>query len=96
VVDDVLYRPTQNHSRTYGGSVVINKIKKLTADSYEDEQAFEVHPRRPYNRGLHNISIRGNLIVVDGMMRKFRFATIAKKIDIKLKTLLAKPVMSKV
>jgi hypothetical protein len=40
--------------------------------------------------------MRGNLIVVDGMMRKFRFATIAKKIDIKLKTLLAKPVMSKV
>lgn len=96
VVDGVLYRPTQNHSRTYGGSIVINKIKTLSPEKYEDEQVFEIHPRRPYNRGLHNISIRENLIVVDGMMRKFKFATIAKKIDIKLKAMLSKPAMSKV
>ncbi|MBB2148469.1 glucosamine inositolphosphorylceramide transferase family protein [Pedobacter gandavensis] len=70
MVDDVLYRPTQNLELRYGGSIIINKITELTADTFKSEQDFELLPEAPYLQGMHNISFGKDVIVVDGKRRR--------------------------
>lgn len=70
-VDGVLYRPVQNCALRYGGSLIINKITRLTEEEYESEFCFEVLPSEPYTRGLHNISFGNDLIVIDGKKSRF-------------------------
>lgn len=70
IVDDMLYRPTQNLEVRYGGSIVINKITELTPDTFKSEQDFELLPEAPYLLGMHNISFGKDFIVVDGKRRR--------------------------
>lgn len=52
-----LIRPAQNFCRTYGGSVVFNRIVTLTPDRFEEEEIGELQPFDPYYRdGLHTVS----------------------------------------
>ncbi len=70
IVDDSLYRPTQNLEVRYGGSIVINKITDLSSDTFKSEQDFELLPEAPYLLGMHNISFGKDFIVVDGKRRR--------------------------
>lgn len=70
VVDDLLYRPTQNLEVRYGGSIIINKITELSPDSFKSEQDFELLPEAPYLQGMHNISFSKDFIIVDGKRRR--------------------------
>ncbi|MEO8582595.1 MAG: hypothetical protein ABI415_02300 [Flavitalea sp.] len=69
IVNDTLYRPTQNSEISYGGSLIINKISVLTEDHFACEIDFELLPSAPYTLGLHNISFGKNIIVIDGKKR---------------------------
>jgi hypothetical protein len=62
-----LFRPAQDCSRTYGGRVVINRIKRLTPAEFEEEPvAFvEPEPQSPFPNGLHTLSAAGSVTVVD-------------------------------
>jgi len=74
-----LIRPSQDCSQTYGGSIVLNKINKLTPDEFEEEPIKLIKPNflDKFNKGIHTINFDDNFIFVDGKryrvyMKKFR------------------------
>jgi hypothetical protein len=70
-----LYRPAQNCSVTYGGSLIINKIKELSVENFIEEVEIQVTPNQlgRYPSGLHHISKLGeNFTLIDG--KKYYFA----------------------
>lgn len=69
VVNNTIYRPTQNPTNCYGGSIQINKILNLSETQYAAEPFFEILPDKEYNRGIHHISFTKDKIVVDGKRR---------------------------
>jgi hypothetical protein len=80
VVGNKLYRPTQNMEITYGGSVMINQITALSPDQFESEDLFEVKPKAPYDKGLHNISLLADTIVFDGKRSYFSPTVVFNKV----------------
>lgn len=84
VHDGVLYRPAQNSGKTYGGSLKIYRINRLTPDEYEEELVRQISPEghKPYTRGFHTLSAAGDLCVVDGK----RFLFVPERIFSVLKT----------
>ncbi len=67
-----LYRPAQDCSLTYGGSIVINKIVRLTPDEFSEEIVNRIAPVKgtPFDKGLHTISGVGPYTLIDG--KKYR------------------------
>lgn len=71
-----LYRPSQNCSQTYGGSIIINKITRLDEEEFKEIEETEIFPNQlcKYPDGLHHISSFGpNLTLVDGKKTVFLF-----------------------
>jgi hypothetical protein len=67
VHDGVLFRPAQDGSQTYGGSLVIHRVDKLTTTEYEEHPVRRLSPYGGrYARGLHTLSQAGDMTVVDG------------------------------
>jgi hypothetical protein len=62
-----LYRPTQNCTKTYGGSVIINRVDTLTRHSFEEHPVQEVlpPPASPYQDGIHTLSAFGDWTLID-------------------------------
>jgi len=81
-----MYRPTQNPSNCYGGSIQINKIKILTESHYQTEVIFEILPDKEYSKGIHHISFTADKIVVDGKRKVFEFTMPIKKMVRKIRT----------
>ena len=71
VVDGALYRPSQDCSQTYGGRVIVNRIRKLTPTAFVEEPAGIVNPKPdgPYRFGLHTLSRFGEYTLVDCKQR---------------------------
>jgi hypothetical protein len=64
--EGALYRPAQDCSNSYGQSVVINRIKRLTTDEFEEEEVTCVKPfQAPYLEGLHTLSSIDGLTLID-------------------------------
>lgn len=80
IANNVIYRPTQNPTNCYGGSLQINKILVLTESEYKTEPVFEILPDKFYNRGLHHISFSNDKIVVDGKREVIEFFMSIKKL----------------
>ena len=85
IENDILYRPAQDCSKTYGGSIAINKIIKLTTTEFEEETAGYINPVKNsiYNKGLHTISSAGNYTVIDA--KRFTFVWVSFCFHIKRK-----------
>ncbi len=68
VHENVLYRPAQDCSATYGGRVAINRVLRLTPGEYYEETVRFIEPVKgsPYDKGLHTLSAVGNVTLVDG------------------------------
>lgn len=68
-----LFRPAQNCSTTYGGSVVLNRIVELSEDRFAEERVteFRPDPEGPYPHGLHTLAAAGNVTVIDGKREVF-------------------------
>jgi hypothetical protein len=68
MVGDILYRPSQDSSRRYGGRVVVNRIESLTVDKYLERSVAVVAPPAgsPYPDGLHTLSGAGSNTLIDG------------------------------
>jgi len=67
--EGLLYRPSQNCERSYGSSIVMNKIMQLTTEKFAEIEEIEITPNQlgQYPLGLHNISSLGeNLTLIDG------------------------------
>ena len=72
--DGKLYRPSQNCSITYGGSVVLSEIIELTPDKFVEVALKEHFPiKGRYNKGLHTMSVAGNYTLIDGKRYIFNF-----------------------
>jgi len=64
--ENVLYRPTQDCSRTYGGAIRINRIDKLTETDFKESVAGVIRPpATSYDKGIHTISSAGGWCIVD-------------------------------
>lgn len=89
-LDGTPIRPAQNGSITYGGSIVLNRILRLTPTDFSEETLTEIFPSAGwhFNKGIHTISGSGSFTVVDAkrysfsaratvmkMMHKFHRAT---------------------
>ncbi|WP_419955800.1 hypothetical protein ACN6MT_10345 [Neobacillus niacini] len=63
-----LYRPAQDCSKTYGGRIVLNKIKTLTISEFEEESVSFVEPQSDslYPDGVHTLSSVGGVTLIDG------------------------------
>ena len=73
VVDGVLYRPAQDGSRSYGGSVTINRVVELTPTRFREELATIVEPDRasPFPDGLHTLCGVGDITLIDSKRSVF-------------------------
>jgi len=68
MVGDILYRPSQDSSRRYGGRVVVNRVDSLTLENYVEHSVAVVAPPAgsPYRHGLHTLSGAGSNTLIDG------------------------------
>jgi hypothetical protein len=65
--EGTLYRPAQDCSNSYGQNVVINRIRRLTTDEFEEEEVTCIKPfQAPYLEGLHTLSSTDGLTLIDG------------------------------
>lgn len=85
LVKGFMYRPTQNPSNCYGGSIQINKICILTESHYQTESVFEILADKNYSKGIHNISFTADKIVVDGKRKVFEITMPLKKLVRKIR-----------
>ncbi len=63
-----LIRPAQDCSRTYGGSVVLNRVLECTTTAYREERVATVlpDPAGRFPDGLHTFSVCGDFVLIDG------------------------------
>ena len=56
------YRPVQNRTRTYGGSMKVYRVEELTCENYREVEVDSWEPREtwPYADGLHHICRLGD------------------------------------
>jgi hypothetical protein len=74
IYNENLYRPSQNCVKSYGASVIINKIIRLDEEDFAEMEEKEILPNQcsQYPDGLHTISSLGkNLTLIDGKKTKF-------------------------
>jgi hypothetical protein len=78
-IDEKFYRPAQNSDGTYGKSIVINEILKLSTDIYEERKVSEIKATNfaKYSKGIHTLNFEGPFVVIDGK----RFFGFKKLID---------------
>jgi hypothetical protein len=80
VYDGQLYRPAQDCSGTYGGRIVLNRVKKLTTIDYEEEQTAFIEPNHNshYPDGVHTVCAAGPLTILDGKRLVFNRDALAR------------------
>jgi hypothetical protein len=63
-----LFRPAQDCRTHYGSGIIVNEIKTLTEDQFEETPVSEIRPAAGsrYGYGLHTISSAGEYTVIDG------------------------------
>ncbi len=73
ILDGYLFRPAQNSSRTYGGSIVINQVISMTPNEYIEQQVIELKPDDDwiFSSGLHTISGDEKITLIDAKRYKF-------------------------
>lgn len=67
IKDDVLYRPAQDSSFSYGDCIHVFKIVRLSDDEFEEAYSHTLSPAglNSYNRGLHTMSSVGDYTIID-------------------------------
>jgi hypothetical protein len=85
--NDHLIRPAQDCSKRYGGSLVFNRIVRLTPDEFAEEPVTRLEPDGggPYPAGLHTVSSAGGITVIDGARYVFRPAEMWRTLSRKLR-----------
>ena len=78
-VEEKIYRPAQNCEGTYGKSIVLNEVIKLSPELYEERKVGEIKASalEKYQNGLHTLNFEGPYVVIDGK----RFSGFKKLFD---------------
>lgn len=80
VVDGVLYRPSQDCSRSYGERIVVNRVDELDPLRFREEPVVSFAPASgPFRAGCHTVSALGPVTLIDG---KRRLVSFRKLIDL--------------
>ena len=68
VHEGVLYRPTQDCSKTYGWRIVIQRVRSLTPSEFVEEPVtvLEASPDSPFPLGRHTLTPVGEVVLIDG------------------------------
>jgi len=63
-----LFRPSQNSSISYGGSIVINAVEEMTTTAYRETKVEEIGPKW-LNHAVctHTLNFNENFVVTDGL-----------------------------
>ena len=85
IVDGVLYRPSQNCSRSYGGAIGINRVVELTPTAFREETAVVLSPHPRYPAGVHTLSAVGPMTLVDGKRRAFTLRRVVWRLSAPLR-----------
>lgn len=60
------FRPTQDCTRAYGGSIVIQRIIELTPSTFSEEPFRRILPTAEYPDGAHHVAKLGDVVLIDG------------------------------
>jgi glycosyltransferase involved in cell wall biosynthesis len=79
-----IYRPAQNCKLGYGGSIIINKIKYLTPEIYNEMEIHELFPDQIIDEnnskaifnGIHTMNFSRNNLIIDLKVTHFEFKKI--------------------
>lgn len=73
VHEGILYRPAQDCSRTYGGSLVINRVERLNPGEFRETPAIRLQPGPGWRfpDGMHTLSWTSGCMVIDAKRRIF-------------------------
>lgn len=75
IKDGRLFRPSQYGSSSYGHGFDVNEIVTLSETEYRERTVTEVRPEgSPGIRATHTYASRGNLTVIDAIMRQPKWA----------------------
>jgi hypothetical protein len=85
--DEHFYRPAQDCAVTYGDSIRINRIVRLTPTEFSEEPVARIRPPAgsPYTQGFHTLSAGGDITVVDGRQDVVNLQAAARKLGYKIK-----------
>ena len=77
-----LYRPAQDGSSSYGGSVTITRVDELTPERFREVAVATISPSPSdrYKDGIHTISAAGSRTVVDGRRDVFILASATRQL----------------
>jgi hypothetical protein len=71
--DGELFRPSQAGLVRYGQRIRLNRVGQLDLDDYVEEPVSEIGPSwHPGLRGTHTLNRAGELVCIDGYVRRFR------------------------
>lgn len=75
ILEENIYRPTQDCSESYGSAIHINQLMRLSPHEFEEEtvRILKPNPRSTYAKGLHHLSPIGERTLVDGKRYIFSF-----------------------
>jgi hypothetical protein len=79
--NDLLIRPAQDCSTTYGGAVVLNAIRHIDPDLFIEQPVRRLEPGPgPYQHGMHTFCPAGDFTLVDGKRMRPDAAGIAHRL----------------
>lgn len=71
---DALLRPSQICAPLYGSGIAINRVTRLTAEDFAEEEVRRILPPAGSGvLGLHTLNCAGDLVVTDAFIRRPRF-----------------------
>lgn len=72
-LDGRWYRPAMDCREYYGKAIVIQQLKTLNTDTYEEETVQVLTPPvdAPFSFGMHTFNVQDGRVVIDGLRRWF-------------------------
>lgn len=88
--ENILYRPSQDCSKTYGGQININKVLKLTPEEFIEETVHTIQHlgNTKFCEGIHTIASVGEFTLIDVKKYEFSLAYFKKNMFRKLKKII--------
>ncbi len=83
--DKKFYRPSQNCGSSYGQSVVINEIQRLTPTEFIETHVRDIQPGARFPDGIHHLGRAGRWRTIDGRRDVVSVALGFKKLWFKFK-----------
>ena len=63
---ELLVRPSQGSTQTYGGAIVLNAVIRLDRSGYEEQPLRRLLSSGAYPQGLHTLCPAGDVTIIDG------------------------------